>query len=130
LKRTTRDDTPQGENQYRARFYLNPNGVAIPTGAAITLFSGYSGVSAPAPVFNVQMQKYSGTYQVRICALIGEGEFGTWISSDWYDLSAGWNALETEFISSYNTGKMSLWVGGSKPVLVRGNAIARPRQVC
>ena len=99
------------------------------SGTTIDLFRGYSEAVTTDAVFRVQMQKSGGTYQVRMGALSGSNP-GTWVYSNWYDLSTDWNALETEFISSYNTGEMSLWVGGLKHILVRGNAIARPRQVC
>ena len=35
-----RDDTPSAEPRYRARFYFNPNSIAMASGDNITLFQG------------------------------------------------------------------------------------------
>ncbi|MEW6093469.1 MAG: LamG-like jellyroll fold domain-containing protein [Chloroflexota bacterium] len=100
------DGTPSSEIQYRARFYLNPNSVSMASGDLLDIFTGYSGETG---VFRIQMQKTNGVYQVRIGS---RSDSGTWVDSAWYDLVAGWNAVEIAYIPGHLTGQMSLWLGG------------------
>jgi hypothetical protein len=96
--------TPASEAEYHARFYVNPNQLTMASGNVLTLLTGST---ASADVFFVQMQKTGSTYQVRV-----SDQSGSLINSSWYDLTAGWNAIEIFYLPGNLTGQMSLWVGG------------------
>jgi len=124
-----RDDTPEAESQYRARFYLDPNDVTL---TSTDIFAGYSNQVTGSPVFRVQVQQTGGTTQVRLGALSGTDP-GTWVYSPaWYDLVGDWNAIEIEYTTGPGTGTMSLWVGGELKATITGldNAGSTVDSVC
>ena len=53
------DDSPANEGQYRARFYVNPDHLAMASGDVLDLFTASS---SGADVLRAQMQKVPGTY--------------------------------------------------------------------
>jgi hypothetical protein len=84
--RYVRDDTPDRESRYLARFFFHPNAVVMPNGNTLDIFAGYdnSGKS-PSEVFRVQLRflQESG-YQVRGQALKGDLDYA---STPWYPIS-------------------------------------------
>ena len=102
------DYSPQAERQYHARFYLNPNQVTIGSGSSLDVFEGWTYTPNEMLVCRVQMQQSGGVYRVRIGSLSDSN----WVDSAWYDLADGWNAIEIAYLPGYQTGEMSLWVGG------------------
>ena len=61
--------------------------------------------------FVIQMQKNGSTYQVRIMA---NDDTNVWKASGWSDLTAGWNAIEIQYMASHQTGEMNLVDWGTR----------------
>ena len=103
------------ESHFRARFYINPNGVSLGTNDVMILSLGLLGNEPPdiAGGFVILMQKVGDTYQVNLTDLYSDGGMG--YGTQWYDLTdltsngEGWSAIEIEYLS----GQMSLWVDGT-----------------
>jgi len=104
------DNSPASEAHYRARFYLDPNGLIL-SSTPITLFDGYLGTSTQ--VFRVEMRYSSSTYQVRAGL---RNDSSTWYSSAWTNLTDAPHALEIEWAaataSGANNGQISFWLDG------------------
>ena len=56
---STAEFGPENEKEYRARFYVNPNGLAMASGDALDLLTGHTTSTA---VFHVQLQKVTTAY--------------------------------------------------------------------
>lgn len=82
--RYVRDDTPDRESLYLARFFFDPNTVVIPDGNALDIFAGHDARGESVQVFRVQLRflQQSG-YQVRGQALKGDS---TYASTPWYSV--------------------------------------------
>lgn len=80
---------PAGQANYRARFYVNPNGVTMNTNNTPAIFAAMNGNTT---VFAVQMRRQSsGQYQVRVS--VGN------TNSNWYNIT-GATAIEVAKTSS------------------------------
>ena len=86
------DDTPTAEPRYRARFYFDPNSIAMVSGNAHYLFYGYSGASKV--VLRVEFRFSSGKYQLR-AALLDDGT--TWKNSAWFTISDAPHVVEFDW---------------------------------
>jgi YD repeat-containing protein len=62
-----RDDSPNNETRYRARFYFDPNTLTMADGNTHDLFVGRGGGS---DVLHVQFRKSGGAYQVNVGLLL------------------------------------------------------------
>ena len=100
------DDTPQGETEYRARFYVNPAGVTMGSGDVLDLFDGYNDTTH---VLGVQMQQVGDVYQIR-GGILDNGT--TWHYTGWYALTDGWNAVELSYQALVDDGAITLWLNG------------------
>jgi RHS repeat-associated protein len=109
------DDTPDGEKNYVARFYLDPNSVTMFPGNldggtapedVLDLFTGHAGTTA---IFHVQMRFDGNNYQVRV-GLLDDSDI--WSDSEWHTINAGWNAIEIKWQASPLVGSLGLWVNG------------------
>ncbi len=98
------DDTPNNETQYRARFYVNPNSLALGSGEVVDLFTGRNGTT---DVLRIQLQKNGATYQVRAGLL---NDAGTWTDTSWYDVPNAWSAVEIHYQAFANSGSLTLWL--------------------
>jgi RHS repeat-associated protein len=102
-----KDELPDNDTQYRARFYINPLGVTIGASDVLDILNGYNVTTA---VFKVQLQEpSSGSYQVR-AGLLDNGT--SWSYTGWYPLPAGWSGVEISYQALANDGEMSLWLDG------------------
>ncbi|MFT3893673.1 MAG: DNRLRE domain-containing protein [Anaerolineales bacterium] len=105
------DSTPGmngDETAYRARFYFHPNSIDMATGDIFAIFGGYR--NDGTQVFRVQLQKSSGTHQIRTGVL---SDAGAWTNSAWQTISNAWTAIEINYLSAANTGSLALWVNGT-----------------
>lgn len=113
--RYVRDDTPDHESLYLARFFFNLNAVVIPNGDALDIFAGYdnSGKS-PAEVFRVQLRflQESG-YQVRGQALKGDQEYA---NTPWYSINDSRHSVRiywaTDVVINSHDGLFVLGIDG------------------
>src|SRR6185436_12932243 len=68
------DDRPNAEPRYRARFYFDPNSIAMTNGDGHFIFEGYAGTSTK--VLRVEFRRSSaGAYQVRASLVDDAGGF-------------------------------------------------------
>jgi RHS repeat-associated protein len=104
------DDAPDGEKYYRARFYMNVDGLSLATNDQFNYFNALSSTNS---AFKVQMQKITTGKQIRLEINIDGG--GT-IATSWYDLTSGWHAIEVQFQAAgtegANDGTASLYLDG------------------
>jgi subtilisin family serine protease len=121
------DNTPNTDALYRARFWVNPNGLTTGAGAVaaadgfgsaanprvVTLFRALSGDGAGTTVFEVQYRRSTTTgYQVRLVAL---GSTGL-VTGGWRIIANGaYNSIEVDWQSSA-TATPSLAISGTIPV--------------
>jgi hypothetical protein len=101
------DDSPASETRYRTRFYVDPNSLSMGAGEILDLLAGYNGATQ---VLRVQMQKVSGTYQLRAGLL---SDAGSWTDTSWYAIQDAWTAVEIDWQALAYDGSLSLYVGGA-----------------
>jgi uncharacterized protein YjiK len=105
------DDTPNAEPRYRARFYFDPNSIAMAGNNTHFIFRGYSGISTA--VLRVQFRFSSGAYQLR-AGVRDDGS--TWMDTSWSTISNGPHAIELDWRAATgvgaNNGGLALWIDG------------------
>ncbi|MCC6454730.1 MAG: prolyl oligopeptidase family serine peptidase [Caldilineaceae bacterium] len=103
------DNRPNGERRYRARFYFDPNAMAMAQANSLEIFRGYAG-TWPA-VFEIQLRFYNGRYQVR-AGILNDGT--TWRHSVWFALSDAPHSLELDWQAATapgaNDGSLTFWL--------------------
>jgi hypothetical protein len=81
------DEWPDAESHYRARFYFNPNSIAMTSGDTHYIFQGYMVTSTNAPaIMRIEFRFYSGNYQLRGGVVNDAGSF---TSTSWSTISNG-----------------------------------------
>lgn len=104
------DDAPDGEKYYRARFYMNIDGLSMATNDQFNYVNGLSGTNG---AFKVQIQKITAGKQIR---LVINTDGGSTLATSWYDLTSGWHALEIQVqaagAAGANDGTASLYLDG------------------
>jgi hypothetical protein len=112
------DDTPSAEPRYRARFYFDPNSIAMGNGDWHDIFQGYSGGTV---VVRVQFGFFAGEYLVR-ASLLNDGT--TWTNSPWFSLTDMAHFIELDWQASSSPGALdgglTLWLDGSQQVDLTG----------
>lgn len=105
------DDTPTAESRYRARFYFDPNSIAMVNGNAHYILYGYAGESTI--VIRVELRSYNGDYQVRADTL-NDGTSRP--ATPWFTISDGPHAIELDWqaasAAGANNGSFGLWIDG------------------
>jgi subtilisin family serine protease len=105
------DETPNAETRYRARFYFDPNSIAMASNNAHYVFFGYSGSSIQ--VARIELRFYKGSYQLR-GALRNDGN--SWTSSSWIPISDVSHFIEIDWrastASGASNGGLTLWIDG------------------
>ncbi len=106
-----KDTRPANEARYRARFYFDPNTIAMASGDMHHIFSGRLG---SVDVFRVLFQRSSAGYQVRVQI---RTDAATNTSGSWYTITDGPHAIEIEWkaatAAGANNGYISLWIDGA-----------------
>jgi len=106
-----RDLRPAAEPRYRARFWFDPNGIAMTSGDLHTLFAARSG--GGLEVLRLQFRRSSSLYQLRAQL---RTDAGTYTSTSWYTLSDAPHAIEINWqaatAAGANNGVISLWLDG------------------
>lgn len=112
-----RDDTPNAEPRYRARFYFDPNTIPMVNGDLNRIFYGYSGTSKV--VLRVEFRRYSNTYQLRVGALT---DGSSWKNSSWFTISDAPHSLELDWqaatAAGANNGNLTFWIDGTQKQVV------------
>jgi N-acetylneuraminic acid mutarotase len=121
------DDTPSAEPRYRARFYFDPNSLAMTSGNAHYVLYGYNGTSTVA--FRVELQcaggacPVSGSYQIR-AGLIGDTSTTVFTSTAWIPLTDAPHVLELDWraasAAGANNGGLTLWSDGVERASLAG----------
>src|SRR5688572_6225763 len=105
------DDSPNAETRYRARFYFDPNTIAMTNGDTHYIFYGYHGASAV--VMRVQLRRSAGTYQLRAAL---RNDSSIWTSSSWFTITDASHSVELDWRASTaggaNNGGLTLWIDG------------------
>jgi hypothetical protein len=105
-----RDDSPGSESRYRARFYLDPNGISMAGGNTFTILRGMN--AEGQAVFAMELRRSYGDYQVRASILAGTT---AWKRTAWIPLRDHVHLLELDWWPSvgniYDAG-LTLWVDG------------------
>ena len=106
-----RDLRPVAEPRYRARFWFDPNTIAMTSGDLHTLFAARSG--GGLEVLRVQFRRSSSLYQVQAQL---RTDAGTYTSTSWYTLGDAPHAIEIDWkaatAAGANNGYLSLWLDG------------------
>lgn len=107
-------DLATAEPHYRARFYFDPNSIAMTDGNAHYLMIGYDGSSLSTAVFNVDFRYSTGTYQMR---LRQQDNANATVSTAWTTISDAPHAVELEWWAASgagaNNGGINFWIDGA-----------------
>jgi hypothetical protein len=105
-------DHPNAEPRYRARFYFDPNSIAMVNGDLHRIFYGYSG--ATKVVLRVEFRRSSNLYQLR-AGLLTDGS--SWNNSGWFTITDAPHAIEFDWrvasAAGANNGGLTLWIDGA-----------------
>jgi RHS repeat-associated protein len=116
-----RDDTPNAETRYRARFYFDPNSISLPSGGTHIIFAGFN--SGNTQAFRVEFANNGGIYQVRAGARL-DGLTTGFTYSSWYTISDAAHYIEIDWQASsaagQNNGYLTLWLDGAQQQNVTG----------
>jgi hypothetical protein len=108
-----RDEQPAGERHYRARFYFDPNSLAMDNGDWHVLFFGYSGSDTTRPVLRIDLLFRDDRYHVRAVFL---NDNTTWRTGGAFVISNSVHYLEVEWQASdgpgANNGLLNFWIDG------------------
>jgi hypothetical protein len=114
-----RDDSPNAEPRYRARFYFDPNSITMVNGDTHIFFQGNMGTSTG--VVRGQFRFSSGQYQVRFNLL---NDSGTWQNTSWFTISDAPHSIEIDWAAATtagaNNGFLTLWIDGNQQPSLTG----------
>ncbi len=105
------DDTPNAEPRYRARFYFDPNTIAMANNDAHIMFYGYTGASTT--VLRIEFRSSAGAYQLRAGL---KNDADAWLSTNYATISDAPHALEIDWraatAAGANNGGLTFWIDG------------------
>jgi hypothetical protein len=105
------DDHPTAEPRYRARFYFDPNTIAMSNSNSHYIFYGRNATGTV--ILRVQFRLSSGQYQVRASLLNDSTSF---TSTAWFTISDAPHSIELDWRASTaagaNNGGLTLWMDG------------------
>lgn len=108
-----RNDSPTAETRYRARFYFNPNSIAMAIGDNITLLQGLD--AGGAVVLSIQFNRSSAGYQLR--ARSYDSGLAAFVNTPYFTIS---NAVHTVEIDWGNDGHFTFWIDGIQQANLTG----------
>ena len=118
-----RDDSPNAEARYRARFYFDPNSISMAAGDVHSIFRGYTGSMT---TIAIEFGFISGSYQVRAYYFNDDiARYGAWIFfSDWFVLSDAPHPIELDWRAATapgaDDGSLTVWIDGSQQAHLSG----------
>src|SRR5215216_1845780 len=114
-----RDDGPNAEPRYRARFYFDPNSISMTSGNTHFIFKGFMGTTTE--VVRIEFRQSSGAYQLRASLL---NDSSAWIYTDWFTISDASHFIEFDWRASTgrgaNNGGLTLWIDGTQQTDLTG----------
>jgi hypothetical protein len=114
-----RDDSPNAEPRYRARFYFDPNSITMASGDAHIFFQGNIGTTTG--VLRGSFRFYSSQSQVRFSLL---NDSGTWQNTAWFTITDLPHTLEIDWAAASaagaNNGFLTLWIDGTQKASLTG----------
>jgi hypothetical protein len=107
-----RDDTPNLETHYRARFYFNPNGILMGKNDQHVIFNAYK--NSTNSILTVQIRRTgTNSYQFRTGLLLDNNK---WAYTGWSAIAKTWNSIELDWraatAAGANNGGLTLWLNG------------------
>jgi hypothetical protein len=113
------DDSPNSEPRYRARFYFDPNSIAMASGDNHRIIVAYAGTSTA--VIRCEFRYYSGAYQVEFLVL---NDSGSWQSTNWFTISDAKHSIEFDWKAATavgaSNGYLTLWIDGTQQANLTG----------
>jgi hypothetical protein len=107
------DDRPDAEMHYRARFYFDPNGLAMASGNAHYIFTGAT--DASKEIVRLTLRYSNGSYQLSAGML---NDNSNWTNTPWFPLTDSPHSIELEWQAASapgaNNGYLGLWLDGAK----------------
>jgi hypothetical protein len=111
------DDSPVAETQYRARFYFDPNTIAMANGDSHYIFYGYTGTATV--VLRIEFHKVAAGYQVRASQL---NNSGTFLTTSYFAVSDAPHPIEVFYQTGASNGGLTLWIDGVQKGAITGVA--------
>jgi len=114
-----RDDGPNAEPRYRARFGFDPNSISMASGNTHYIFKGFMGTATE--VLQMEFRQSSGAYQLRASLL---NDSSVWIYTDWFTISDASHFIEFDWRAATsqgaNNGGLTLWIDGAQQTDMTG----------
>lgn len=114
------DDRPAAEARYRARFYFDPNTIAMSNGNAHYIFYGYT-TGNTTVVLRLEFRFSTPNYQLRAALLT---DAGSWRTGAWVTLSDAPQVVEFDWRAATavgaNNGGLTLWLDGTQVTALTG----------
>ena len=107
------DNSPIHELHYRARFYFDPNSIAIPAGYSLRLFEGRD--LTAGTVLRIDLRYSDDEYQVE-ATILDDSQTST--DTGWTAVTDAPHALEVEWLAAWDSenadGGLIFWVDGEE----------------
>jgi hypothetical protein len=107
-----RDDLPNGEPRYRARFYFDPNSIRMAAGNAHIIFQGNN--SSGTAILQIELRFYNG-YQIRAKLL---NDYSSFTNTSWFAISDAPHFIELDWRAATSTtthnGGLTLWIDAAQ----------------
>ncbi|MBP7693841.1 MAG: hypothetical protein KA764_18105 [Anaerolineales bacterium] len=114
------DDRPAAEARYRARFYFDPNTIAMSNGNAHYIFYGYT-TGNTTVALRLEFRFSTPSYQLRAALLT---DAGSWRTGAWVTLSDAPQVVEFDWRAATavgaNNGGLALWLDGTQVTALTG----------
>ncbi len=117
------DDSPTAETHYRARFYFDPNTIAMAPNDAHLIFLARTanGATTGTTLLQVELRFSGGKYQIRALLL---DDATTFTSGGWITISDAPHPIELDWLASTgvgaNNGGLTLWIDGVQKASITG----------
>ena len=108
-----RDDFPNAEARYRARFYFDPNSISMANGSYIYLLTGRD--PANAVILYIQFSRSSTDYQLRVRAY--DSGLANFVNTPYITITDAVHVVEVDW---GNDGHLSFWVDGVQQASLTG----------
>jgi hypothetical protein len=115
---TLTDESPTAEARYRARFYFDPNSIAMGNLESHTIFLG---ISNTTNILRVELRYSNGAYQLQARVI---RDNNTWLNSPWLAISDSSHYVELDWRAATNSGAsdggLTFWIDGVQRVAITG----------
>ena len=108
-----RDDSPNAETRYRARFYFDPNSISMASGSYVYLLTGRD--PANTVILYIQFYRSSAGYQLRARAY--DSGLANYVNTAYVTITDATHVVEADW---GNDGHLSFWVDGVQQASLTG----------